>query len=111
MEEIAQALSEYQSLLTNLKWLQENGQLAADADVGLLAFQGAIYYKPPHVAEAFVAAMEIVKAERERQASLPKRPRTKFSENAAAAHDAQRLREQEIIGRAKLLSSELALIP
>lgn len=110
MEEIAQAFSEYAALLANLKWLKENGQLAADADVGVLAYHGAIYYKSPHVNEAFVAAMEIAKAERERQAALPKRVRASSSEKSVAVNDARRQRELDINERAKQLSSELALI-
>lgn len=110
MEEIAQALNEYQAALNNFKWLKDNGQLAADADIGLLAYHSAIYYKQPYVVEAFVSVMEIAKAERERQAALPKRQRATANERAVAEHDARRSREDEMNRRAKLLSSELAEI-
>jgi len=109
VEDIVKALAEYQSLLTNLTWLKENGQLPDDADIGAMAFQGAIYFTPPHVVEAFVAAMEIAKTERERQAAQPKRVRASSGEKAVAEHEAQEQREKDMKARAKLLSSELAL--
>ncbi len=108
MEEIAQAFGEYQAALSNFKWLKDNGQLAADADIGLLAYQSAIFYKSPYVVEAFVAVMEIEKAERERQAALPKRQRATSSDKAIAEHDARRLREQDFNARAKRLSANFA---
>lgn len=110
MKEIAQALGEYQTLLDNLKWLQENGQLPADADIGELAFKGAIYFCPPHVVEAFVAVMDIAKAERERLAMQPKRVRASSSGQAMAEEEARQQREKEIKERARLLSCEFAVV-
>lgn len=110
MKEIIQAFSDYQALLDNLKWLQENGQLPPDADIGDLAFKGAIYYSEPHVIEAFVAAMEIAKAEREKQAMQSKRVRPSSSEKAIAEDEARQQRKQELNERAKQLSRELAML-
>lgn len=108
MNEVAKAFSSYAALLENLTWLQENAQLSPDADVGLLAFQGSIAYAPAAVVEAFVSTMEIVKAERERQANTPKRQRAITGKKALDAHEALQQREREIYDKARLLSVEMA---
>lgn len=108
MNEIAKAFSSYAALLENLSWLKENSQLPPDADVGLLAFQGAIAYTSPVVIEAFAASMELAKAELDRQANAPKRQRPVVGEKAIKAHEARLQREREIYDRARQISIELA---
>lgn len=108
MEEIAKALAEYQALVSSLQWLQQNNQLADGADIGELAFSGAIAYKTPAVIEAFVAVMEIAKKERERIAAQPKRMRSTASSKALAQYEARERQEREIYDRAKALSIDYA---
>lgn len=108
MEEIANAFASYAALLENLNWLKENGQLSPDADVGLLAFQGAIAYTSPVVIEAFAASMEIAKAASDRQANAPKRQRPVTGKKAMETHEALLQREREIYDKARQLSVELA---
>lgn len=105
MDEIAKAFGEYVSLLAHLKWLKENGQLAPDADVGSLAFQGSIVYTSPVVIEAFAASIEIIKVHQEYLATLPKRPRGTTGEKEMAAHEARLNREREIYEKARALAT------
>lgn len=108
MEEIAKAFGEYVSMLENLRWANENNLLPAGQDIGELAYSGTIAYKPAYVIAAFVAAMEIAKAERVRVTALPKRQRAVSSPDAIKAYDDARLAESEMRRRAKELSIELS---
>ena len=100
MEDIAKVFTEYATLLNHLKWLQENGNLPADTDIGRMAFQGSVGYAEPTVVATFVATMELIKARREELANQPKRPRAKTSQRLEA--------ERAIYEKAKILSTELA---
>lgn len=102
MNEIAAAFSQYDALLNNLEWLQENNQLPPETDIGLLAFQGAIAHSSTVVIEAFVAAMEIVKADSERKASEPRRLSKQAKEEQS---EIEELARRELFKKAKSLAS------